>query len=238
MNLTGIPSDRPSYAMFRTVIEDTGIGMSEEFLPHLFEEFTRERSSTESRVSGTGLGMPIVKKLVDLMEGTIEVESKIGKGTRFTVTLPHRIAEHREVDPLIEHTDAFQPDRFKGRRVLLAEDNDLNAEITITILEEAGFHVEHAADGVICFNMLGKSAAGYYDLIPMDIQMPIMDGYKANQTIRNIADPAKARIPIIAITANAFDENKQNARRAGMNGHISKPILISKLMNVLESMLK
>ena len=127
--------------------------------------------------------------------------------------------------------------RFKGRRVLLAEDNELNAEIAITILEEAGFQVEHAADGVICVNMLEKSAAGYYDLVLMDIQMPNMDGYKATQTIRNIADPRKARIPIIAITANAFDEDKQNALRAGMNAHISKPILIAELMNVLETML-
>ena len=237
MDLTEIPSNRPGYAMFRTVIQDTGIGMSEEFLPHLFEEFTRERTSTESRVGGTGLGMPIVKKLVELMEGTIEVESKVGKGTKFTVTLPHRIAERREVNPLTERAGSFEPGRFKGRRVLLAEDNELNAEIAITILEEAGFQVEHAADGVICVNMLEKSAAGYYDLVLMDIQMPNMDGYKATQTIRNIADPHKARIPIIAITANAFDEDKQNALRAGMNAHISKPILIDELMNVLETML-
>ena len=178
--------------------------MSEEFLPHLFEEFTRERSSTESRVTGTGLGMPIVKKLVDLMQGTIEVESRIGKGTKFTVTLPHRIVEEEGAARFREKTFELETGHFRGKRILLAEDNELNAEIAVTILQEAGFHVDHAADGIICVDMLEKAPPGYYDLILMDIQMPNMDGYKATQTIRRFADGEKAGITIIAMTANAF----------------------------------
>ena len=237
MTLDELASDRPGYAVYRTVIEDTGIGMSEEFLPHLFEEFTRERSSTESRVNGTGLGMPIVKRLVDLMQGTIEVESRIGKGTRFTVTIPHRIAGRREDGPDEKKVADFNPERFRGRRILLAEDNELNAEIAITILEEAGFEVEHAEDGVICVDMMEKAEPGYYDLILMDIQMPNMDGYKATQTIRSFSDPRKAGITIIAMTANAFEEDKQNAYRAGMNLHIAKPIIVRELMAALGEIL-
>ena len=237
MTLREVASDRTGYALYQTVIEDTGIGMSEEFLPHLFEEFTRERSSTESRVGGAGLGMPIVKKLVDLMQGTIEVESRIGKGTRFTVTMPHRIAQKREVRPLKEESAAYDAERFRGKRILLAEDNELNAEIAITILEEAGFEVEHAEDGVICVDMMEKAEPGYYDLILMDIQMPNMDGYRATQTIRSFADPKKAGITIVAMTANAFEEDKQNAYRAGMNLHISKPIIVDELMAALGAIL-
>ena len=238
MNLTEIPSDRPGYAMYQTVIEDTGIGMSEEFLPHLFEEFTRERSSTETRLNGTGLGMPIVKRLVDLMEGTIEVESKVGRGTKITVTLPHRIALDGNDQMLVDKAHEFHTESFQGKRILLAEDNELNAEIAITILEEAGFIVEHAEDGIICVDMMEKAEAGYYDLILMDIQMPNMDGYKATQTIRKLSDPQKAGITIVAMTANAFDEDKKNAYRAGMNWHIAKPIKINELMSALTEILK
>ena len=238
MNLTEMPSDRPGYAMYQTVIEDTGIGMSEDFLPHLFEEFTRERSSTETRLNGTGLGMPIVKKLVDLMEGTIEVESKVGRGTRITVTLPHRIAPEADTQSYIEKAQGYDENCFKGKRILLAEDNELNAEIAITILEEAGFVVEHAEDGIICVDMMEKAEAGYYDLILMDIQMPNMDGYKATQTIRKLSDPQKAGITIVAMTANAFDEDKKNAYNAGMNWHIAKPIRVEELMSALTEILK
>lgn len=238
MNLTEIPSDRPGYAMYQTVIEDTGIGMSEEFLPHLFEEFSRERSSTESKLNGTGLGMPIVKKLVDLMQGTIEVESKVGKGTKITVILPHRIAQEVDAKRFIEDAQEYDADHFKGKRILLAEDNELNAEIAITILKEAGFEVEHAADGIICVDMMEKADAGYYDLILMDIQMPNMDGYKAIRTIRELSDPKKAGITIVAMTANAFEEDKKNAYKAGMNWHISKPIKIKELMSALTEILK
>lgn len=238
MRLTEISSDRIGYAVYQTEIEDTGIGMSEEFLPQIFEEFTRERSSTESKVTGTGLGMPIVKKLVDLMQGTIEVESQIGKGTKFTVTLPHRIAENGGIDPFMEKIYEPEVNHFKGKRILLAEDNELNAEIAITILEEAGFEVEHAADGIICVDMMEKADAGYYDLILMDIQMPNMDGYKATQMIRKFEDTKKAGITIIAMTANAFDEDKRNAYKAGMNRHIAKPIKVDMLMSVLSEILK
>ncbi|MGN0653603.1 MAG: PocR ligand-binding domain-containing protein [Oscillospiraceae bacterium] len=233
MRLTEIPYDREGYAMYRTEIKDTGIGMSEDFLPNMFDEFTRERSSTESRVNGTGLGMAIVKKLVELMDGTITVESQIGKGTKFTVTLPHRIAEEGEISPQTEKASGYKGNNFKGKRILLAEDNELNAEIAITILEEAGFEVEHAVDGIICVDMLEKARAGYYNLILMDIQMPNMDGYKATQTIRRFSDKQKAEIPIIAMTANAFEEDKKNAYESGMNGHIAKPINIGKLMSTL-----
>ena len=238
MDLTEIPSDRPGYAIYQTVIEDTGIGMSEEFLPHLFEEFTRERSSTESKLNGTGLGMPIVKKLVALMQGTIEVESKVGKGTKLTVTLPHRIAQDEDAQKIIEKVEGYDVNQFKGKRILLAEDNELNAEIAITILEEAGFMVEHAEDGIICVDMMEKAEAGYYDLILMDIQMPNMDGYKATKTIRKLSDEKKAGITIVAMTANAFDEDKRNAYEAGMNWHISKPIKIDELMSALTEILK
>ncbi|MDO4486675.1 MAG: PocR ligand-binding domain-containing protein [Bacillota bacterium] len=238
MNLTEITSDMPGYALYQTVIEDTGIGMSEEFLPHLFEEFTRERSSTETRLNGTGLGMPIVKKLVDLMQGTIEVESKVGRGTKITVTLPHRIAQDTDTQSYIEKAQSYDENFFKGKRILLAEDNELNAEIAITILEEAGFKVEHAADGIICVDMMEKAAPGYYDLILMDIQMPNMDGYKATQTIRKLSDQQKAGITIVAMTANAFDEDKRNAYKAGMNWHIAKPIKVDELMSALTEILK
>lgn len=238
MRLTELTSDKPGYAVYQTVIEDTGIGMSEEFLPHLFEEFTRERSSTESRVTGTGLGMPIVKKLVDLMHGTIEVKSQIGKGTKFTVTLPHRIAEKASDDPFMKKSLEYETGCFKGKRILLAEDNELNAEIAITILEEAGFEVEHAADGIICVDMMEKAPSGYYDLILMDIQMPNMDGYKATQTIRKFTDAEKAGITIVAMTANAFEEDKRNAYKAGMNWHIAKPIKVDELMSALTAILE
>ncbi|MGN0691376.1 MAG: hybrid sensor histidine kinase/response regulator, partial [Oscillospiraceae bacterium] len=237
MKLTEIPSYRPGYAMFRTEIEDTGIGMSEEFLPHMFDEFTRERSSTESRLNGTGLGMAIVKKLVDLMQGTIKVESHIGKGTKFTVTLPHRIAGKDEISQHIEKASMSEPEKFNGKRILLAEDNALNAEISITILEETGFEVEHASDGIICVDMLEKAEAGYYDVILMDIQMPNMDGYKATRTIRRSSDKKKAGIPIVAMTANAFEEDKKNAYKAGMNGHIAKPINVNELFSTLSEVL-
>lgn len=204
----------------------------------MFEEFTRERTSTESRINGTGLGMPIVKKLVDLMQGTIEVESQIGKGTKFTVTLPHRIADDQNLERSVEYAAEYVTDYFTGKRILLAEDNELNAEIAITILEEAGFEVEHAQDGVICVDMLEKADAGYYDLILMDIQMPNMDGYKATQTIRKFTDHEKSGITIIAMTANAFEEDKKNAFEAGMNGHIAKPIKMDELLSALADILR
>lgn len=182
--------------------------------------------------------MAIVKWLVEFMEGTISVESKIGKGTKFTITLPHRISTSSNADRSAKNNTEIDTGLFKGKRILLAEDNDLNAEIAMTILEEAGFSVDHAEDGIICVDMLEKAQAGYYDIILMDIQMPNMDGYKSTQTIRLFPDKKKADIPIIAMTANAFEEDKRNAYKAGMNGHVAKPIKIDELMSTLTENLK
>ncbi|MDO4516193.1 MAG: ATP-binding protein [Bacillota bacterium] len=233
VSVTELPAQRPGYLVYQTVIADTGIGMSEEFLPHIFEEFTRERTSTESKVVGSGLGMPIVKKLVDLMQGTIAVESELGKGTKFTLTLSHRIADTADTKPESEYSNPCRIEDFVGKRVLLAEDNELNAEIAITILETEGFLVERAEDGVICVDMLEKAPSDYYDLVLMDIQMPNMDGYKATRLIRKLPDQRKADIPIIAMTANAFEEDRKNAFRMGMNGHIAKPMQLETLKNTL-----
>lgn len=218
-----------------TVVTDNGIGMSKEYLPKLFEEFSREQNATENKIQGTGLGMPIVKKLVELMGGTITVESELGKGTTFVVRIPHRIAGVED----IQRDDIAVVDTaiFKGKRILLAEDNDLNAEIATEILKDAGFVIERAADGIICIDMLQKADSNYYDLILMDIQMPNMDGYKATKIIRTMDDPARRNIPIIAMTANAFEEDKRDALSAGMDGHIAKPIKVNKLMEMIAAIL-
>ena len=238
MTVEEIPSEYSGYVTYRTVIEDTGIGMSEEFLPHIFEDFSREHSSTESRVSGTGLGTAIVKKLVDLMHGKIEVESKLGEGSRFTLTMRHQIADEKDTKQTRKTVKGYRVEDFVGKRILLAEDNELNAEIAIAILEEVGFIIERAEDGVICVNMVEKAESDHYDLILMDIQMPNMDGYKATQVIRSLPDKKKAAIPIIAMTANAFEEDRRNAFKAGMNGHIAKPIHVGELFSLLAEMIK
>lgn len=238
MALTELPVDPNGYVVYQTVIEDTGIGMSEDFLPHLFEDFSREHSSTESRVSGTGLGTAIVKRLVDLMQGTIEVESHLGAGTKITLTMRHRLAGAKDLKQVREIPKEYRAKDFAGKRILLAEDNDLNAEIAIAILEEAGVTMERAADGIICVDMVEKAAPDYYDLILMDIQMPNMDGYKATQVIRRLPDRKKAGIPIVAMTANAFEEDRQNAFRAGMNGHIAKPIHVEELFALIAELVK
>ncbi|MDO4494093.1 MAG: ATP-binding protein [Clostridia bacterium] len=234
MDVKELPSDRPGYCLYRTVITDTGIGMSPEFLAHVFDEFAREKTTTDSGIQGTGLGMGIVKKLVDLMNGTIEIESEQGKGTRVTVCLPHRIADSEALRAAeAERATPVDLESFRGKRILLAEDNELNAEIAEVLLEELGFLVEHAEDGIICTDMLSRAAAGYYDLILMDIQMPNMDGYKATKSIRSMNDPEKAHIPVIAMTANAFEEDKRNAFEAGMDGHVSKPVHKDELARTL-----
>lgn len=226
-----IPSDKPGMVTMESTISDTGIGMSKEYLPRLFEEFSREHTSTENKVEGTGLGMPIVKRLVDLMGGTITVESELGKGTTFVVRIPHRIAEN--VIPRRDSIVNVDSGNLVGKRILLAEDNELNTEIVMEILSEAGFVIDHAKDGIVCVDMLSKSPDGYYDLILMDIQMPNMDGYKATTVIRRMERDYCRNIPIIAMTANAFEEDRRNALQAGMNGHLSKPIDIEKLMETL-----
>lgn len=239
MTVTEVPSDKEGYCCYRTVIEDTGIGISQEFLPHIFDEFAREKNSTESGIAGTGLGMGITKKMIDLMEGTISIESELGKGTKVTVCLPHRIAAEPDILPAAEPRNpaAYDASIFAGKRILLAEDNRLNAEIAAAILKEAGFTVDHAEDGASCVDMLERRDAGYYDLILMDIQMPNMDGYQATEVIRAMTVPEKASIPIIATTANAFEEDRKNAFAAGMNGHIAKPIDLNKLFAALAEVL-
>ena len=222
--------------LFTTTIRDNGIGMTKEFLAHIFEAFTRERSSTESRRPGFGLGMGIAKKLTELMGGTIAVESEPGKGTTFTVSIPHRIAKGPE--EAFPAEDSALPDTtLQGRRILLAEDNDLNAEIAEELLKEAGLLVERARDGIECLAMLEKREPLWYDLILMDIQMPNMDGYKATTIIRHLEDPRLSKIPIIAMTANAFAEDKAKAIALGMNAHVAKPFDIRALKRVMADVL-
>ena len=235
MTVTELPSEREGYAVYQTIIEDTGIGMSEEFLSHIFEYFSRERTTTESGVSGTGLGTAIVKKLVDLMHGTIDVESKLGEGTKITLKMSHQITENQDVQQNFQNEREYNTRDFTGKRILLAEDNDLNAEIAIAILEEQGLEVERAEDGIVCVNMIEKADADHYDLVLMDIQMPNMDGYKATQLIRQLPDKKKSRVPVIAMTANAFEEDKRNALVAGMDGFLSKPIVIEELLYTLQN---
>lgn len=230
LTVTEKPAMSEDVCLYETIIEDTGIGMSEEFLPHIFDEFVRERDSTTSGIAGTGLGMGITKKLIDLMHGTIRIDSKLGKGTKVTITLPHRIAS---VPQQPAEKGQIDKELFQGKRILLAEDNELNAEIAMEILQDYGFVVERASDGIICVDMLEKAEPGYYSLILMDIQMPNMNGYQAAKFIRSMPEEAKKNIPIYAMTANAFEEDRQQALAMGMNGHIGKPVEMDKLLGVL-----
>ena len=228
-----LPCDEAGYMMVRTRVSDTGIGMSQEYLINIFQAFTRERNVTKSKITGSGLGMSIVKKYVDLLGGIIDVESELGKGSTFTVTLKHRIADERYyVKKHVENLEICS-EILEGRNILLAEDNDLNAEIAEEILERAGLKTERVEDGIQCVNRIMEMPVGTYDIILMDIQMPKMNGYKATQEIRRLPDRDKACIPIIAMTANAFEEDKRDAIAAGMNGHIAKPIQVDKLLSIL-----
>ena len=231
-----LPYNKEGYTLIQTKVSDTGIGMSEEFLPSLFELFTRERNTTLSKIPGTGLGMAIVKNLVDLMNGSIEVESELGKGSTFTITIPHKIANKDYTNRNIESSNEFDID-FKGKRILLAEDNELNAEITTTILSEMGFEVKAVEDGILCVNEMQHQPANTYDLILMDIQMPNMDGYKATDCIRHLSQSEKANMPIIAMSANAFEEDKKKAFDVKMNDYITKPIDFQKMEEVLKHVL-
>ena len=233
VNVDELECDEPGYMVVRTDITDTGIGMSPEYLDKIFESFSRERTTTTSKISGTGLGMAIVKKYVDLLGGTIDVKSELGKGSTFIVTLKYKIADERYYLSAKDENVPVDNTSLKGKHILLAEDNDLNAEIAITILERAGLKVDRVENGVECVNRIIGKPAGTYDLILMDIQMPKMDGYKATKEIRSLQDNAKACIPIVAMTANAFEEDKKKAFDAGMNGHIAKPINIEDLFVVL-----
>ena len=222
-DITQKPGKKEGWCNTVITVADNGIGMSQEFQKHIFEPFERERTSTVSKVEGSGIGMGIVKKLVGLMGGTVEVESKIGVGSTFTVTIPCRIASQEEAQAKRDTTSSDQKS-LSGTKILLAEDNDLNAEIAVELLQEEGCTVDRAKDGVECVDMLEKAANGTYQLILMDIQMPVMNGYDAAKKIRRMDDLPKADIPIIAMTANAFSEDKQAALDAGMNDHVSKPI--------------
>ena len=222
-DITQKPGKKEGWCDTVITVADNGIGMSQEFQKHIFEPFERERTSTVSKVEGSGIGMGIVKKLVGLMGGTVEVESKIGVGSTFTVTIPCRIASQEETQAKRE-TGSSDKKSLSGTKILLAEDNDLNAEIAVELLQEEGCTVDRAKDGVECVDMLEKAANGTYQLILMDIQMPVMNGYDAAKKIRRMDDLPKADIPIIAMTANAFSEDKQAALDAGMNDHVSKPI--------------
>lgn len=225
-------------SFYRFTIEDTGIGMSKEYLPHIFEEFSRENTSTESKVIGTGLGLPIVKSLVDLMGGTIEVSSEVAVGTKTIIILPFLVSEEECKDAVQEQQESTKLlALLMGKRILLAEDNELNAEIAITILEEEGLKVEWAEDGIKCLEMLKKVPEDYYDMILMDIQMPNMDGYRTTEEIRSLPDK-RAQIPIVAMTANVFDEDKKKAYEAGMNGYIAKPIDTKAIFSTLGEILQ
>lgn len=237
-NTRELPCSRPGYMRIQTEIVDNGMGMSKEYLPTLFDAFSRERNTTVGKISGTGLGMAIVKKLVEMQGGTIEVQSELGKGSRFIVTFEHPIADeslYKQEEQ--KDTSAQGAELIKGKRILLAEDNDLNAEIALFILRNMGLEVERVEDGAQCVSTLEQQPAGTYDLIFMDVQMPKMDGYTATQNIRALDDKVKAAIPIVAMTANAFAEDRERALAAGMNGHIAKPIDVKKLEQVLVKLL-
>lgn len=230
------PYEKEGWCLLEISVADNGIGISEDFQQHIFESFSRERTSTASGIEGTGLGMGIVKKLVDLMKGTIEVESKLGEGSTFTVRIPCLIAKQEEISEkrLIKQEDKKS---LAGKRILLAEDNDINAEIAMELLKEEGLILERAENGVICVEKLEKAPEGYYDLILMDVQMPDMDGYDATRKIRRLDDPEKAKIPIIAMTANAFAKDRKMALSSGMDDYVSKPVDMNLLVPLLEKYL-
>ena len=234
--VTQKPGEKEGWCDTVVTVADNGIGMSQEFQKHIFEPFERERTSTVSKVEGSGIGMGIVKKLVGLMGGTVEVESKIGVGSTFTVTIPCRIASEEEAQAK-RAADPADRECLCGTRILLTEDNDLNAEIATELLQEEGCTVDRAKDGVECVDMLEKAANGTYQMILMDVQMPVMNGYDATKKIRRMDDPQKANIPIVAMTANAFSEDRQVALDAGMNDHIAKPINMSVLVPTLRKYL-
>lgn len=225
-------------AAYELVVEDDGIGMSEEFQKHVFEPFEREKTSTVSGIQGTGLGLAICKNIVNMMGGTISVQSESGKGTKFTVSLSFKIEETVVVEEPDVKIENIAPKSFKGLKVLLVEDNELNAEIAQSILQEAGFVVDTVGDGSVAVERIRTAELGQYDVILMDVQMPVMDGYEATRQIRAMHRSGISSLPIIAVTANAFEEDRLQALQAGMDGHVGKPIEIPKLLKTLESVLR
>lgn len=233
MSVSEKPAGKDGWARFEFLIKDSGIGMSDEFQESLFEPFTRARTSTVSEIQGTGLGMAITKSLVDMMGGTIVVHSAEGEGSEFVVDLQFEVCKSLEAMTAPEEV----PMDFTGKRILLAEDNELNQQIALAILEEVGFDVDVAINGLEAVDMLQKASDGYYDVVLMDIQMPVMDGYEATRRIRALDDEGKAAIPIIAVTANAFEEDRESIYDAGMNAHLPKPYEIPKMMATLADIL-
>ena len=239
LDFTETSCETPGFANFTVTEADDGIGMSAEYLPHLFEEFSREHTTTESQVQGTGLGLPIVKALIDRMGADIAVESTPGKGTRFTLHFTFRIASEEQIRAYRASTAPareLSPASLQGRRILLAEDNDLNAEIASTLLTEQGLQVDRTANGAECLHTLEASAPGTYDFILMDIQMPVMDGLAAARAIRASAHPDAKHIPIIAMTANAYEEDRQKSLDAGMDAHLAKPLDLALLLQTLQQL--
>ena len=224
-------SDRPGYGRYEIVVADTGIGMTQEFIEHIFEQFSRSDDSITKETQGTGLGMSIVGKLVDLMGGTIKIESEVNRGTKTVITLDLRIADEEQIRRLeTEREEENAPVNLEGIRILLVDDNELNRDIAQEILEDEGCIVADTAEnGVVAFGKVQQSLPGDYDLILMDVQMPVMDGYEATRRIRALENKELADIPIIAMTANAFEEDRRDALAAGMNEHLAKPIEVNKL---------
>ena len=235
-SLEELPSAKEGYCYIKAVIKDNGIGISKEFLPHIFEQFEREQTQTASKIEGSGLGMAIVKRTMDLLGAEISIASELGQGTTITCLFEHRYAENQEEDNKLTEQQA-SPEQLQGKHILLAEDNDLNAEIAITLLETAGVQVERAVDGEDCVQKLEAAAPKAYDLILMDVQMPRMNGYEASRRIRQLEDEEKRHIPIVAMTANAFAEDKQKALEAGMDDFVAKPVNVKKLLQLLARLL-
>ena len=223
------------YGVYTITVQDSGVGIASEFIDKLFTPFEREKNSTASGIQGTGLGLSITKNIVELMGGKITVESTVGKGTKFIVKVVFMLQENSKRK---EVSEIDYKALFAGKRILLVEDNDLNREIARMLLAEAGFILEEAVDGRIAVDMVQKAKPGYYDLVLMDIQMPNMDGYEATRHIRGMANEALANIPIVAMTANAFAEEKKEALSCGMDGHIAKPIEVNLLFKTLKEILK
>ena len=234
VNIDELVCDEPGYMMVRTRVSDTGIGMSQDYLTKIFDAFTRERNTTKSKITGSGLGMSIVKKYVDQLGGTIDVESEPGKGSTFTVILKHRIADESYYVKKHDESSGTASEILEGRNILLAEDNDLNAEIAAALLEEQGMIVTRTVDGKSALAQFCNTAPGTFDLILMDIMMPEMNGYETTKAIRNLSErPDGKEIPIIAMTANAFAEDVQAALNAGMDDHVAKPVDMRILISVI-----
>ena len=235
IDIREIPFDRENYIAYKIVVEDTGIGMSEDYLPHIFEEFSREHSTTENKVPGTGLGLPIIKSMIELMGGSIQVESRQGIGTKFTIDLSFDIALKEEVYGSEDTIESSAIHTIKGKRILLVEDNELNAEIAKTVLEDVGALITRAENGQQALELFKEKPAGTFDVILMDLMMPVMDGYTATRKIRELERSDAKTVPIIAMTANAFQEDAEKCIAVGMNAHLAKPLDIEKMKKTIKS---